>query len=539
MLNFFFTNHFILFKMICNRNNFVLIPLLIIRVIQSGAINTLTARNKMRILQNMIQMKSWKNIEGPNVYNLSQQEIFVNGVQGKFIDFTKNLPVVESNQMDKMTNFMYISLGCKFSDSIKTLLKISINIEDTTVNLREINKIVLKTISVLFNFVHIASNVMSYELGFLTTSLSLNLQLADLIRDNNINLFQRKIFQMMNSIEQYLISNCSLQNMNSFTSKETDGQSIIDRINDLLDNVGLSTTYMIEFIPNNKISQIDSFNIINIQLVEKLKPLLLISDELETKIKTLNKIENILIYMDFINNSITNILYEIILQTLVLFELYSKEENEKHMQMLSDDWINKKDILLEYQQLIGQAIFMKCPLHFINQIELLAKIIRDILAQNNVLDLNIIKIQVYENLYALKNKEHPEILLAMNNVSGYSFNKYLKMLLSIDELKNFNEILVLFQNNPAKYNSYEINLNTIEFDTTSNLICDEVVSFYNYCFYIQSKYAVRNSLQKINNLKESYFLVLNKLRGIFNNHENELQKDMKLILKTAINYLKN
>jgi hypothetical protein len=40
-------------------------------------------------------------------------------------------------------------------------------------------------------------------------------------------------------------------------------------------------------------------------------------------------------------------------------------------------------------------------------------------------------------------------------------------------------------------------------------------------------------------LKESYFLVLNKLRRIFNNHENELQKDMKLILKTAINYLVN
>lgn len=509
----------------------------------------LNARNKMRILQNMINMKSWKNVENPDVYNLSQQEIFVNGRQGKFIDFTRNLPVIEINQMDKITNLMYISLGCKLSDTIKTLLKMLIK---SIVDLREINIIVLKTISVLFNFIHIAPNIMSHEPGILTTSLSLNLQLAELIKENDIDLFERKIFQMINSVEQFLISNCSLQNINSFSLKETDDQSILYKINDLLDNVGLSTTYIIEFIPNDEISQIDSFNVINVQLVEKLKPLLLIPHELEATIKKLNKIENILIYMNYINNSITKILYEIIIQTLYLFEHYIKKGNKKYLQMLLDDWINNDDVLFEYQQLIRQAIFMKFPLHFINQIELLAKIIRDILVHNNILDLNIVKIQVYENLYALQHKEHPEKLLTMKN-AGYNFNKYLNTLLSIDELKSFNEIFVLFQNNPAKYNSSEITLNTIEYDindTTSTLICDMIVSLYNDCFYVQSKLfsstfntqskqTVRDSPKKQNNLKELCLLILYKIQEIFNNYKNNLQEDMKFILKMAIDYLGN
>lgn len=525
--------------MICKRFNLISISLLII--IQLGDINALTTRNKMRTLQNIMQMKSWKRDEKSNVNNLSQQEIFVKGQYGKLVNFTKNRPVVEMNEIDKISSAMYIALGCKCNESIKILLRKSVNAIHCVQQLKEINKITLNTISVLLNFIHVAPNVLSHEPGFLTNALSLNLQLNKLIfveKDTGKmnSLYKKKILQMINSIEQYSNSNCTLLEMHT-TVPFIKFASIAEYINDILNNVGLSPTYMLEFVPNNRLSNIYSFNVVNIQLVEKLKPLLLISDELEETIKTLNNIEDIVIYMNFINNSITKILYEIILQALDLFELYSKEGNEDHMQVLLDDWIKMDDIILQYEQIIEQSRIMKCTTHFITHIKILLKIKQDILVQNSILDLSIIKLQVNENLDALRNKKHPAKLLTMNNVSGYSFYEYLKKLLSIQELKTFNEILVLFHYNPAEYNSPAVTLNTIQFDMISSTICHKVFLFYNDCFNIQNKLMVYET--SLLSMKEVCLSMLYKLKELINQHENELQNDKKLILKLAIGYLEN
>lgn len=513
-----------------------------------SGISTLTARSKMRVLQNIIQMEHWKS---DDVNSLAQQRILFNGRLGRFIDFTRNVSVIEINEIDKISSYMYIALGCKCSDMISRSLKKFMhhydnNNESNKYSFILINETVLKSISVLFNMIHIAPNLISYEPGFLTTALSLNLQLVELIKiieskqnENFGNLFKQKIFQMVNSIDQYLVLNCYVKDMDPIIKNMGVQPPVINIIQNILDNSGLSTTYMREFIPDNKVSLINSFNVINHQLIEKLKPLLIISNELEAKIKNLNKIENISIYMHFISDSITKILYEIILQTLAIFELYSQEGNEDFMQILLNDWIDKEDIILQYQQLIGKSIFMKFPSNFINHIELVVKIIRDIIVQNSVLDFRTIKIQVHENLNALRNKKHPEKLLSMNNVSGHSFNEYLKILLSIDELKNFNEILALFQNDSVQYNSSEVTLNTVIDDSAPVDVCNAVLSFYNDLFNIQLKLNAYDSSMNINMFKKSCLLILNTFNEMFTKYKSILSRDMIFIFNMAIGFLEN
>lgn len=112
---------------------------------QPRYIDTLNKTNDMRILRNILEMKSWKkDFDQTSGNNISLQKIFVNGkfrMVNEFIDLSK----IDNNSLDNWANIMYIGLVCMCSESINTILRSHLN-ENEFQNLIDVNVIVVKTI---------------------------------------------------------------------------------------------------------------------------------------------------------------------------------------------------------------------------------------------------------------------------------------------------------------------------------------------------------------------------------------------------------
>lgn len=155
---------------------------------------------------------------------LFQQNVFINGKSTNINNYIDS-PITKEN-LDEMWSAMYVALGCYCGQTIKFMLKTQ-PISDTTMN--TINKAILKTISVLIDYTNIAPNVVSYEPGILTTTLSLNLHIHTFFQYMNKNNAKGKyktpdvkfrVQQMVNLIERFTIQNCYLDEYYEDTKKK-------------------------------------------------------------------------------------------------------------------------------------------------------------------------------------------------------------------------------------------------------------------------------------------------------------------------------
>lgn len=522
-------------------------------IVQLVCVDTVSTTNTIRIFRNILQMKSWINNSKVHSNNISHQKIFIDEQLNKFKDIVIDPSIIDETNIENISSVMYVALECKCSETIQKILKKTIDLNES---MTKINTTVLKTISVLLDFIDIAPNIISIEPGFLTTSLWINLQINKLnnfMKSNSnseytSNILKRMKFQMINLIERFTITNCSLDDMNENIEPQTSEQ-LFDYINDLLDNTGLLAIDFLElFQPINK-SQKESttFIVIIIQVVKKLDPILHnIEESLSKQMKIIeNDTGHIFLYMELILDSITQIIYTKTLEALDVFKKYQREKNEKGFQLVINDWIDR-DLVMTYDEIIQHLILLKFPSDFIHHIKLILKIVKDIINNKNILDLEIIRIQIKEKLNAIQNKNHSGLTtLARKNQSKFNLSAFLTVVKSIDEFKYFNQIYKLLQNGPVEYNLSETALNKMEdyelhFIDNSPNICDDMTSMYAHCYDIQSKIkACQKNTMCLKELKNQFLLVLNIFNDIRRKSLNSKDENINIILSWIHQYLNN
>lgn len=479
----------------------------------SGNIDT-EITNKTRVILSMIEMGNWGRM-GKTL----PQKIFIQPIKNEIAD---ELPTVDENNVDEISSKMYTSLTCYSIESIRILLNNEFPSTDVQ-RLTDINMIVLKTVSVLLHFIEIAPNVMSHEPGILTTLLSLNMHIVRLIRftnqnqrQNNLNLLnERKVMHLINLIERSEITNSCL--FETALAKAIDNQTIYTSINEILIKTGLSTTNIIKFINMNN----SNFNAIIIQVAEQLAPILNIDQLLIETIK--NDTENVFLFMDFIYDSIMQIVNQIILEIFEQIEDHQNTGNIKKLDLMINNWI-QKDLIKKCEILIQDSQVKKFPMFFTNKINLFLRIVKIMISKQSIPNLTIIKNNINENLYAIRNKKRPGLsLLSRKTIfeNKYDLYELQKEIVAIKAFKYFNQIYILLQNVHKEYDLSEIELNKMKYNIQNNKhavnICKETLNVYNLCNDIRLSVMACSSSKCLLNLKENFILVLNTIRTLSKN----------------------
>lgn len=90
---------------------------------------------------------------------------------------------------------------------------------------------------------------------------------------------------------------------------------------------------------------------------------------------------------------------------------------------------------------------------------------QDIIIRNNILDLDIIKTQLKENLYFLKNKKRQELpQFSIASDEKLSLYEYLEHIISIKDFKYFNTIFHSLENGQAEFYVSEMKLIKMEYN---------------------------------------------------------------------------
>lgn len=443
----------------------------------------------MRTLNNILNMKSWcwDCTDIPD--NLAYQKVFVNGALITYTDVIDvPLRIDESNVYEK-TNVMYLVFGCKCGGTIKDIMGLLNERLDRNENnmysikrdLMSVNMVILKAISMIFDFIEIAPNVLSQESGILKTLLSLNLNVNNLIeldysnsnegtRKQFSDKYGRMIVQMINLLERFIISNCSLnfenakkihhitvQHQNPTSNFEHEIQELIKYFNNLLDNIGLSESNFVKYninshldkLSKNKFSEIDSsdedssdegslkkkstfkndlnFNIIR-HVLTKLYSIL------NGQIVFSKPIPNMMTDIEYIfsiQRSIVDLIMLIIYQniSIILKELKDAIQNEsksfkisftnnsqKHKPIYLDkSEIESSKLIQTYEKLFIKAKLLKFPIDFINSIGLILRILKDLPCRyKEIQGLNVIIKHIDQNESILSKSKN---ILLIENIS--------------------------------------------------------------------------------------------------------------------------
>lgn len=544
--------HFVLLKMYNTCKYVFLISFFV--SIQLARVDTESKTNTIRVLRIILQMKSWintSNIES----NISHQNIFIDGQLRKFNDIVKETSVIDETNMEQISSLMYIALECKCSETIRKVLKRKIDLD---VSVNGINTIILKIISILFDFINVAPNTISIEPGFLTTSLLLNLQMNNLKTfkkshptndDNTMHTLKLMKFQMINLIERFTIENCSVDNINKDLEHGSSEQEY-DYINDLLDNTGLLSTSFLDIYQSRDKSQKNCtiLTIIINQVLKKLDPILLIEESFSIQMQTIqNDIELILVYMELILDSIVKMIYTSILKTLIFFEICQKEKKKTSLQLTINDW-NARDLVMIYDEITQLLSLLKFPSVIIHQVEIASKIVKDTINNKNILDLKIIRIITKEKLNALekKNRSGLKLIWVRTNGSKFILSDFLTVITSIDEFKYFNQIYKLLQSGPVEYDLSQTALNKMrdyQLQFVGNIapkICDEMASMYAHCYDIQTNIeACLKDPVSLEKLKNPFLLTLRIFDDIGRKSLNGKDENLNTILSWIHRYLNN
>lgn len=548
---------FCFYRMFCADKYFFFITFVVTMFQLEHNCTAMTISNKNRILRNILQMKSWLP-SNDGTMNISSQKLFVDGQSMTFSTILHNTqPIINECSINKIVSAMYVALGCKCSESIRTLLQKTI---ESTVHqqclddLKVINTTVLKTISVLLHLIDIAPNVVSQDTGVLSTFMTLNLSLDELIRimaldpfsKRNIDeTFRRMIFQIINQIERFTISNCTLDECSAERRNYDVNERFVTKfsnyVNSVLDETGLSTQIILKhYNTSSQTNNIITFKIIIIRVVKSLNPILNIEKLLLNQIERTDNVEDIYSYMNLIFDSIMKIIYEFIQKTLMLFERFRNEGNKKKLTSKIDNLIDT-NLITVYEDLILQSVLMKFPLVFVNNVKLVLSIIKDLAYYKNIFDLTIIKTTIDEKLNFVQNKKRPSSLslLSKNNKTKFIFREFFKIIVSINEFKYFNLILSSQQNDYVEREFFDTDLNGMQnmyhYDNDGKL-CNKMQSFYILCFDIESK--IKNCKLKtkcLRDLKTEFSKMKMRFNAISSNDGNEnVQTILELINKYLI-----
>lgn len=465
---------------------------------------------------------------------LFQQNVFINGKLTSLNNYIDN-PITKEN-LDEMWSAMYVALGCYCGQTIKFMLK-SQPRSDTTMN--TINTAILKTISVLIDFTNIAPNVVSYEPGILTATLSLNLHLHTLFHcmnerneTGNYNSpdFKFMVQQMVNLIERFTIPNCYLDEYYEDTGIKKNTLTI-NKLNEqminVLSNIGLSTDIILDYENSGgeRYKQNMKYSIIIDRVIIKLiENFIIINPQSDSKtiLDSDYDIDDIYLYMDLVFDQITQIVCYILIDFLKLFETHKNEgSGTDSLATVIGFWSNQQ-VITSYQTRILHLKSMKFPTRFIAMVELGLRIVRDVIDYQEIGDLEAVKKQIVNELKSMrKNRQATESELPPLECDVYkgSLMTFLDVIVSIKEFTYFNLIFNLKQNydpvvndlaetvlNKMEYNNYvEQNVNT----------CNRMKSLYELCYEMKSVIEKRQSKKDCVNdeLRPNIEAFLKAIRG--------------------------
>jgi len=363
--------------------------------------------------------------------------------------------------------------------------------------LADINRVILKTISSMFYFVDVAPNVLAYDLDVMVALLSINLQVNNTIgqledHDYDHKKYDLVVFQMINLIERFTISNCPLRNLVVENQKQNRtieltakiGRSV-EEFNELLENTGLSianfsiynisndwTDHTRPLEPHDKL-----FNehFIEVKSTEAMK------NDLKFNIiaHTLNKLAAVLKIQElcptFKKMDINEIVecqksvYDLIM-TLIYrntkddLQNYHKTENQENEQN-SEEFSNIENLIKMYEQFAIKARQLKFPKEFVSHVELVLRILIERRDVQTVHEKDIIMLKIEKNLFVLSNSTKKNI---DQNVlkNQFELHTFLNEILTIRFIVYFNRIYRVLRRN----NRNENHLTLIEYNQVTNAI---------------------------------------------------------------------
>lgn len=510
--------------------------MLFLVTIKCGHSYDINTNNHIRTLNNLSNMKSWSSNSAHIANNISREKVVIIGkITTLFSMVDSPLRITEENVFEK-SSAMYIAFQCKCSRTIKeimTLLNVQTEDNIDTESIK-INKLILKTISAQFDFLHVVPSCHSHEQSFLGTLFSLNIHLNNLIENpntqrnkKNFNMNENMNFQLINLIENFIFSNCSIQNIDEYETNEEVSwkeklQNLIAYFDNLLSNTGLSTSYFLKYNINNNVSDKKSskdndlnYNII-LHVLTQLNSTFNFQEEFnyEHFPKT---IENIFLVQRSIFDIIMHTLYS--LTSKILEEFIESNSSE----YLSKKIIKEKKYLQNYQWFLLKSKAMQFPREFIEHIELILRMIDDVLLFNSIKNIQLIKLVIKKKAAAIPKTNYSPTTLEIY-ASSNSLDGFISFLLSITNMKYFNQIFSVLKN---------------EFDNSYSMVVKhtQALKKIQYMTSITDKYNNELCTTMIDKLYRSCFDML-LIDDISNNDDiKDSEQELREVLSTILDML--
>lgn len=537
---------------------------------------------EIRKIKDVLSANSWND----GSYGLDDQTIFVNGEletvksvrQRELQEYRKKY---DDRDVKSVSSAMYMALGCKCSETLMDIFvalstwpgEENYDVDEINAELTAINRTILKSITALIGMMAKFPNVRSYEPGGVAQMfVSLNVYVNDLIEANvsdaaaanvseqdGLTYNVRIIFQMINYIERFTISKCSMvENRTGGPPKPAAGnvytnvRKLIEKFDALLDNTGLSTVDFLTYNINNGRSKYNKrsaeeeqqpenealsdadglkFNVIA-HVIKRLTNILHVP-ELFTKTDC-NNPDDIFSQQKSIFDLVMMVVYQNIINVFGKKFLFGNQiridRNESTDDDSDDFYYDNTELIRICERLLFKSRMMEFPLDFVNHISLISNVLRDILPSKEIYDAQVITTTLNNNKDLLMtNSNLPEKIvkgvLKKNNFirdDEFELLTFLEKILSIRYMKNFNQIFKIvqheFDENGNNFMYYTKALNTIEFSPVKE---DKACSAITYLYAKFYKIQLAINAPKIEGIKNIFASALNDLKRLVKMTENQ------------------
>lgn len=511
-----------------------------------------TMNDAVWTLRNVLVAESW--VSGA-AGNLRHQGFYVDGQLTTLDTIVGGKRTVDENNADEVSSAMYMALECRCGAALRDALGKRVTSPDSRV-FATVNQTLLKVASALLDLTDVAPNVASHGPGLLAVCLSLNLEAnrAAAAGADGTDVVERTVRYMMNAVERFTTMKCPLDGGGGGGGDHSAGL-ILHGLNDELDNSGLLTTIVSDFAdaaadsdPPEESGDFVNFVTIVVRVVEKLSSVLDVeSSSFVNKIADpRNDIDDILLYMDTIFDSLTRIVCSMLLVALDDVEDGQDSKNAKMFEILLKTW-QDSDLLKFYSEAVLSLHLLKFPRRFTTHVEQVLKMMRDVPRYKNMFDLLSVKKQIKEHINFIDRKKRTGRILRLNKTKRkQSLSKIIATILSIDEFKYFNLIYTLQQNyDILEYDSTEMTLNKMKYvqvylqNSKTEQICKIMRSMYAFSFDIESR--INNCQSKwecLLKLKENFWCFWNVMNDIGKSFRpEETYENLKIILSLLNRFL--
>lgn len=508
-------------------------------------------------LNRIIGMGSWK-LDANDLSNLAYQQIFIKGELKTFSKSFRNYPPnINDDNAAEVASIMYLALGCKCIETIIDMLNsLLAGISEKNYNgefpmesiFRGMKLIVLKIVSLLFDFTEIAPNVFeSFEPDILKVSMLLSIHIHLILKsisDTETSVVDEQIiiFQLINIIERYPILNCSTPTVRlkptSINTVENIDNSISD-FNNFYDNTGLSSSEYLKY----------DIGIIIHQMSNELH-FLLYSQPRLVSVKTVKREKSIFLYQKSVHNVIMHIIYQLTTMPLKELETMIIRTNSlanlgiTETEKISDTnkiYFMDKSLIPIFEKALTESKRMEFPTDFISHINLILKIMKEdkLLMDRNY--LNVVFTKNYENLVAFSGSNKD---IMKNMPKNIGLHEFIKQISSITLFKYFNRIFKLLRDT-FEVDEFLIKVsNFIEISIPNDLIKQKstmknaIMSLYAHSYYIQLNVSDNiQSEKKIEYFKELLSNVLNIMYVMISLEKSKTQGKIRNLLHHAFDYL--